>query len=108
MLFVKVQIIKYTDAHFPGWVECNLIDANQIEHRFIDKVPIFTAANINAATSLPQPGFIGCVLIETKKREDGREILTIDTEKPWGITSADGRNMFEVFSGQTEFRKDLS
>jgi hypothetical protein len=108
MLFVKVEIIKYTDAHFPGWVECNLIDANQIKHCFIDKVPIFTAANIDAETSLPQPGSIGCVLIKTKKCEDGREILTIDTGKPWGITSDNGQNMFEVFSEQTGFSEYLS
>ena len=107
MHFVKVEILKYTDDHFPGWVECRLIDANLTEHIFNEKVPVVTDAAIDATTSLPQPGVIGCILGAMTKRQDGSEILTVNTAKPWGIESVKGQTQFEVFSHQIEFRDHL-
>ena len=56
MLFVKVKICRYVDAHFPGWVECSMVDARGHPHVFVDKVPAVTEAFLDQDSVLPQPG----------------------------------------------------
>ena len=39
---VAVQIVRFVDSGFPGWVECELVDAAGRRHILKDKVPTFT------------------------------------------------------------------
>ena len=99
MLAVRVNIIRYTDASFPGWVECTLVDALGHEHTFMDKVPAVTASHLDAASIYPQQGIIACVVLGSSKSDDGRQIVHIDTQTR-GILSTAGRSQFDVFSEQ--------
>lgn len=99
MLAIKIQIARFVDFHFPGWVECKMADAHGHEHLFVDKVPVVTSAVLDEA-SLPQPGFIGCVVVGEKKHGDGRRIVIVDTHTPWGIESTSGGTRFEVWPDQ--------
>ena len=45
----SVQIIRFVDSSFPGWVECELIDADGKRHVIRDKVPILTAETLDAS-----------------------------------------------------------
>ena len=87
MLAVKVEISRYVDDLFPGVVECTLVDALGVEHMFVEKVPIVTEAHLNADTSYPQPGVIACVVLARSERDDGRQLVHIDTRTPWGVES---------------------
>ena len=100
VLGVKVEISRYVDASFPGWVECTLVDALGVEHMFIEKVPVVTKARLDAGISYPQPGVIACVVIEKSERDDGRQLVHIDTRRPWDVESTAGRSRFEVFPEQ--------
>ena len=42
MLAVRVNISRYVDESFPGWVECSLVDAYGYDHVFVEKVPVVT------------------------------------------------------------------
>jgi len=100
MLGVRVDISRYADDAFPGWVECRLVDALGHEHVFVEKVPVVTNAHLNAASSYPQSGLIACVVLGRSESDDGRQLVHIDVQTPWGIQSLAGRSRFDVFPEQ--------
>ncbi|MDQ3848976.1 MAG: hypothetical protein M3261_08495 [Thermoproteota archaeon] len=99
MLGVKVEIYRYVDDSFPGFVECGFVDVWSKKHLFIEKVPVVTLENLDASSIYPQPGVIGCQIVE-RKHVNGREILQIETERPWHIESTSGETSFEVSANQ--------
>jgi hypothetical protein len=100
MLIISVQIVRFTDASQPGWVECVLRDTSGREWLFADKIPIFTDATLDANSSYPQPGVIACEIVRQWTDEHGRRRCTISTARPWGMEAKDGETQFEVFSDQ--------
>ena len=99
MLGVKVEITRYVDDSFPGFVECRLIDAWGDRHLFIEKVPVVRSASLDENSSYPQPGIIACQVVDRREIER-REILRIETETLWHIESTTGESSFEVGSHQ--------
>jgi hypothetical protein len=92
---VRVAIVRYTDGSFPGWVECHLTDVHGRRWPFVEKVPIVTADYLDASSLYPQPGVIACEVVG--RRQDGaREVVTIDTERPWHVEATSGETRFEV------------
>src|ERR1043165_3268439 len=106
MLAVIIEIVRYIDEAQPGWVECRLTDAWGHEHRLRDKVPIFTSSELTSDSPYPQPGLIGCVEVSRMRDQEGREILTIDTEQPWQVESMLGETRFDVVVEQLRGRRD--
>lgn len=100
MLCVKVTITRFTDMAFPGWVACSLIDASAHEHVFDEKIPMVTTAVFELPGAFPQAGFIACVVVGQNVRDDGRMLVLIDTNTPFGIASTTGQTRFEVLSEQ--------
>jgi hypothetical protein len=97
---VRVNISRYGDDSFPGWVEFRLVDALGHEHVFEEKVPVVAKADLNAAGSYPQSGVIACVVLGRSESDDGRQLVHIDMQTPWGIESVAGRSRFDVFPEQ--------
>jgi hypothetical protein len=91
---VKIAIVRFVDDHQPGFVECQLIDASGRCWSFIEKVPVVTTDWLDASSKYPQPGVIGCEVVE---REG--QTVTIDTTKPWAIESVEGETRFTVAQG---------
>ena len=100
MLVVRVELCRYVDAAFPGWVECRLVDANGHQHVFVEKIPVVTADYLDESSVLPHPGTVACIVLEKQEHRDGRQIVLIDTNQPWGIESTAGLTRFYVFSEQ--------
>jgi hypothetical protein len=100
MLGVKVEISRYIDASFPGWVECTLVDVAGDEHVFVEKVPLVTGVHLDAASIYPQSGVIACVVLGESERDDGRQLVRVDTQTPWGVQSTAGKSRFDVLSEQ--------
>ena len=100
MLGVRVNIARYVDDSFPGWVECRLVDGRGYEHVFVEKVPVTTTRNLHAASSYPQSGVIACVVLGSSERHDGLQLVHIDVRTPWGVESVARRSQFEVFREQ--------
>jgi hypothetical protein len=91
---VQVEIVRYADDSYPGWVEFYLIDVHGRRWSFVEKVPIVTEALLDASSTYPQPGLIAC---EVVGRAGG--VARIDTTRPWGIESVEGETRFEVPEG---------
>src|SRR5262245_41451805 len=97
MLAVRVNISRYVDESFPGWVECRLVDAFGYDHVFVEKVPVVIKGHLDAASSYPQFGVIAFVVLWISQSDDGRRLVHIDTQTPWGVESLAGRSRFDVF-----------
>jgi hypothetical protein len=105
---VRVEIVRYTDDSFPGWVECCLTDAHGHRWSFVEKVPIVTTAYLDAASPYPQPGIIACEVVG-RRQEAGCEVLEINTERPWHVEATTGETRFEVGPEQVvDFNWDRS
>src|SRR6185369_333848 len=99
MFAVKATITKFTEDWQPGWVECEFTDAFGKLQTFNEKVPVVTAEYLDENSAYPQDGIIGCEIIE-RKNVDGREVVKVNTDLPWGIESLGGETIFEVLPEQ--------
>jgi hypothetical protein len=80
-------------------VECELVDASGRCHILKDKVPIFTAEDLDADSRYPTPGLVACEVVERYQNEKGQELVRVSTVKPDGIESTEGMSEFTVSAG---------
>lgn len=97
---VKVQIVRFTDADQPGFVECVFRDTSNREWVLWDKVPIFSKIDLDEHYSYPQPGVAACEIVREWTDEQGRERCIIDLERPFDICTRNGEQRFEIFKDQ--------
>ena len=103
MLGIKVTITRYlSDEPFPGIVECQLVDAHGHLWLFVEKSAIVSANSLHARTAYPQPGAIAGEVVERCRNSEGREVVRINTEQPYGVSSVDGTGQFDVFAESLE------
>jgi hypothetical protein len=102
MTSLIVQIERFVDDHQPGWVECVLLDAQGDRHAFIEKGPVVSPANLLAHSAYPQQGSLACVIKKEWVDENGRRLVIVDTEQPWGIESTLGESVFTVMEAQLD------
>ena len=93
---LQLQIVRFVDDGFPGWVECELIDAYGNHHMFRDKYPIFTTELPDADSHYPVNGFVRCEILDRYRDENGQELVRINTRSPWSVESQDGTSEFVV------------
>src|SRR5687767_11069667 len=97
---IRVTIDRFTHESQPGWVECSFVDAAGSTHLFEEKVPIVTTDDLDARSAYPCEGMVACTVISTHRDVGGREIVSVDTARPWGIVSKSGQVRFEVLREQ--------
>jgi len=96
MIGIRVSITRYiSDAPQPGIVECEFADAHGRLWSFVEKTAIVSAAELDTRTTYPQPGVIACRVVALLDNT-GREIVLVDTERPWGVEAVDGTVQFKV------------
>lgn len=100
MPWIRVQIVRWVDDHQPGWVECHFVDAAGAEHRLVEKAPVLTDEPLGAASSYPRPGGVACTVLSRARGGDGHELVTVDTDRPWGLRATDGATRFVVRADQ--------
>lgn len=93
---LTVQILRFVDEKFPGWVECKFVDATGRPHSFIEKIPIVTNEDLDADSGYPQPGIVGCEIVKQFQDDKGRRLVCITTSRPWSIETAEGLSEFTV------------
>jgi hypothetical protein len=96
MTAVPVTIVRFSDAHQPGWVECELSDVFGRRHGFIEKIPVVTKEEIGSDSTYPRQGVFACEVLTTWLNQEGRRLSRIDMSRPWGIESKDGHSEFVV------------
>ncbi|MFZ0980832.1 MAG: hypothetical protein WAN23_15625 [Candidatus Acidiferrales bacterium] len=97
---LAVQIVRFVDAHQPGFVACEFVDAEGSRHTLIDKVPIFSAERLDSSSKYPQPGFAACTILNSWRDERGRDLVRISTARPGDIESTEGLSEFVVLPSQ--------
>jgi hypothetical protein len=90
-----VEISRFVDEHFPGFVECLLIDANGQSHIFIEKAPVVSVENLCTTSNYPCPGTIECEIEAKLKNNAGLSIVRVNT-----IESTTGQTQFFVLPSQ--------
>jgi len=69
---LQVQIVRFVDEQpQPGIVESQFRDAQGEVHSIIDKIPLFTNADLWSDSEYPQPGIIECSVLERIPGPDG-------------------------------------
>jgi hypothetical protein len=96
MQAIRVWICRWVDDDQPGWVECELRDDTGSTHVFREKVPVVTHAALGPLSRFPRPGVIACVVLGRHRAADGHEVVSIDTQLPWGMESTSGLSRFDV------------
>jgi hypothetical protein len=94
---LAVQIVRFVDGSFPGWVECQFDDAAGHIHTVIDKYPIFTAEMLDAQSQYPLPGEIQCEVLG--RAQDIATAKAVRIRTP-GIESTEGLSEFLVLPSQ--------
>lgn len=56
MISLVVQIERFVDEHFPGFVGCVLTDANGVRHEFIEKRPVVSTSDLRSESVYPHLG----------------------------------------------------
>ena len=99
MPVLAVEITRFVDESFPGFVECRLMDVNNEVHLFVEKAPVVSTENLSSASSYPRQGALQCELLASW-HEGSTSMAKVSTEKPWGIESTTGETEFLVLSSQ--------
>ena len=100
MTRVAVEITRYVDASFPGWVEVVLRDARGSAWTFVEKVPVVSAESLTSASSFPRSGAITCEVVPGPSEAIASGLVEIDTSRPWGIEAKDGTFRFVIRDSQ--------
>jgi hypothetical protein len=103
MTSISIEIVRYVEDHFPGYVECLLTDALGEVHKFIEKVPVVTFANLTANSGYPQSGWLECIIEDEWTDEVGNKLVRANTERSSGIESTAGESVFVVQVDQVIF-----
>jgi hypothetical protein len=96
MYSLVIQVARFVDAAFPGWVECELVDAEGRRHIIKDKVPMSTVEDLDADSRYPVEGCVLCEVLERYQDGEGQELARISTKEPYGIESSEGLTEFTV------------
>ena len=100
-----VCIERLVDEHFPGFVECSLLDAFGRTHRFIEKAPVVSMETLRSDSQYPRPGAIACRIVREWHSDDAGPLVLVDTERPWGVESTEGRTSFVVLASQVSAQR---
>ena len=84
------------ENYYPGAVECKFKDAWGAEHTVLEKYPIVTDKVLDAESLYPQEGLIVCELVKEWQDTTGRNIVTVNSEMPWGIETTTGATEFDL------------
>jgi hypothetical protein len=92
---IKVRITRLVDTSQPGFVECQLVDANDRAWLFIEKIPMVTTEALGVHGEYPRNGAIACEIVGRAADSRG-EIVIVDTSRPWDVESIDGISRFQI------------
>lgn len=100
MTSLRVSIVRFVDSDQPGWVECELVDAHGLRHKFQEKVPIVSTDELHAGSQYPCEGLIACRVVSPSGNSKRDSTLIVDTCEPDGVESIDGVSRFMIQPSQ--------
>jgi hypothetical protein len=87
LYLLAVQIVRFVDETFPGFVEAEFSDADGLCHKIIEKIPVITDQDLWIDSEYPTATRIACEVLERFENREGQALVRISTQKPWAIES---------------------
>jgi hypothetical protein len=97
---LAVQIVRFVDDHQPGWIAVEFVDAEGKVHTLIDKVPVLSDEDLDAASPYPRPGVVRVEVLSRSQDARGREVVRVTTNIPDCVESTEKLSEFSVFPAQ--------
>lgn len=94
---LRCEAVRWvSDDPIPGWLEVTFTDAAGQLWRVFDKPPVFgSSVELNRDSPFPVAVELDCEILTVD-----RDVVTISTLTPWGVSTEEGRSEFAVFSRQ--------
>lgn len=105
-MMLKLQVVRCVDESFPGWAECQLLDAGGRRHVIVEKVPVLFVDWLGPGTPLPQDAEARCEILESWRDAQGRELTRVTTARPDWIETTEGLVEFVVEKSQVVSAED--
>lgn len=99
-MLLKVKVVRYVYDAFPGWVQCEFLDAQNRRHAIIEKVPVVGGDYVGPETVYPKDGEVRCEILESWHDAEGNELMRVTTERLDAVETTEGLLQFVVFSSQ--------
>ena len=82
---LAVNIVRWLDDSFPGFVACEFTDAAGRVHTIEDKVPMVSVEELDSSCAYPRLGGLRCAVLERWPDASGGELVRIDIahQTPW-------------------------
>ena len=91
---INISVTGYKESDsFPGFVNFEFLDFSGNNCQFEEKAPVITTLSISKTDNYPIQLTLPCIIIEKFKSENA---VIIDTSKPYGVESTDGKTQFKV------------
>jgi hypothetical protein len=95
MDFVRVEVTRWSDVEFPGWVEVELRESDGAVATLIDKVPVFDAGDrLAVGVELPVGLEVPCDVLDWEVDKAGNAVAVVRLH--FSITDQRGRSTFRV------------
>jgi hypothetical protein len=104
--FLQIQIVRFVDQGFPGFVAGEFLDAHGKRHTVIDKIPVIGTPELWKDSHYPQPSSIQCEIVETPDELADRGQVRVNIDRPWGLETTDGSTEFVVHQSQVTYGSD--
>jgi hypothetical protein len=95
---LRIDIVRFVDERFPGFVECLFTDADGKDHVLIDKALMFTEKDLWIDSQYPEPGHLRCQILSRSKNVAGEELVRITIARPDGLETVESLTEFEVLA----------
>lgn len=77
MTCLRVDIVRFADESFPGFVHCDFTDANGNRHTVLEKIPVVTTEDLWSDSTYPQLGMLPCERLERLHDNAGRALALV-------------------------------
>jgi len=88
----------FVDDHFPGFVACEFVDAENRVHTLADKVPAVITDDLDAISIYPQTGGIRCTVLQRWQEAIAGELVRVSIDYPDAMETTEGMWEFVVNS----------
>jgi hypothetical protein len=95
---LRIDIVRFVDERFPGFVECLFTDADGKDHALVDKALMFTEKDLWIDSQYPESGHLRCQILSRSKNVAGEELVRITIARPDGLETVNGLTEFEVLA----------
>ncbi|HEY0533964.1 MAG TPA: hypothetical protein VGD29_20450 [Actinoplanes sp.] len=95
MNYVKVEVVRWVDAEWPGWIEVHLREADGTTTAIIEKVPVLLSDERPATEpEIPSQIDIPCDVLE--RDQDAAGCTSVLVRLHFHIQDQRGRSVFRV------------